>query len=85
LEGVGVLLVICTTELSTCLNMLLSVKGLEEDEELVPWDGEVVFIGCVCATTAVGGSITLLNVLVTIIIATANRWLLQMQIVFSLG
>jgi hypothetical protein len=46
------------------------LKGLEE-EELVLWEGE--FICCVCATTAVCVSITLLNVLVTIIIATTNR------------
>jgi hypothetical protein len=42
-----------------------------EEEELVPREGE--FICYVCATTAVGVSITLLNVLVTIIIATTNR------------
>jgi hypothetical protein len=48
-------------------------KGL--GEELVPWEDEVLeFICCYCcATTVVGVSITLLNVLVTTIIATANR------------
>jgi len=45
-------------------------NGLEEDE-LVSREGE--FICRVCATTAVGVSIALLNVLVTIIIATTNR------------
>ncbi|MGB6527980.1 MAG: hypothetical protein WBF33_07715, partial [Candidatus Nitrosopolaris sp.] len=66
---VGILLVICTTEFSTCLNILLRDKGLEE-EESVPREEVFEFIRCCCAT-AVDGSINTLNVLV-IIIATAN-------------
>jgi hypothetical protein len=50
--------------------MLLRDKGLEE-EDLLPWEGE--FICCVCATTAVGERIILLNVLVTTTIATTNK------------
>jgi hypothetical protein len=42
----GVLLVICTTEFSACLNMVLRDKGLEEDEELVPWEEVFGFICC---------------------------------------
>jgi hypothetical protein len=54
------------------LNILLRDKGLEE--ELVLWEDEVLeFIRSVCATTAAGVTITLSNVLVTSIIATANR------------
>jgi hypothetical protein len=34
------LLVICTTEFSTCLNIVLRGKGLEE--ELVLWEDEVL-------------------------------------------
>jgi hypothetical protein len=78
LEVVGVLLVICTTEFSTCLNILLRDKGLEE--ELVPLEGE--FIRCCCAT-AVDGSINpseLLSLLLPQI-----QQLLQLQIGFSLG
>ena len=53
--AVGVLLVICTTEFSTCLNIVLRGKGLEE--ELAFWEDEVLeFIRCCCAT-AVDGSI----------------------------
>jgi hypothetical protein len=53
------------------LNILLRDKGLEE-EELVPWEDEILeFNCCVCATTVVV-SITLFNVPVTIIIATIN-------------
>ena len=55
------------------MNILLRDKGLEE-EEVVLWEDEVLeFIRCVCATAIVSVSITLLNVLVTIIIATTNR------------
>ena len=61
LEGIGVLLVICTTELFTCLNMLLSVKGLEEDEELVFWEDGVVEFICCCCATAGDGSISALS------------------------
>jgi hypothetical protein len=68
LEVVGVLLVICTTAFSVCLNIVLRDKGLEE---LLPWEDQIEFIGWVCATTA--GLSILLNVLVAIIIATANR------------
>jgi hypothetical protein len=66
LEVIGVLLVICTTEFSTFLNILLKDKGLEEG--LLPWEGE--FIRCCCAT-AVDGSINPSNGII-IIIATAN-------------
>jgi hypothetical protein len=67
---VGVLLVICTTEFSTCLNIVLRDKGLEE--ELAFWEDEVLeFIRCCCAT-AVDGSINPLNGIVAIIIATAH-------------
>jgi hypothetical protein len=70
---IGILLVICTTEFSVCLNIVLRGNGLEEDEELVPREEVFEFICCVCVATAVGVSITLLDVLVTIIIATTNR------------
>jgi len=66
---VGVLLVICTTEFSTCLNIVLRDKGLEE--ELVPWEEVALEFNCSCCATAVDGSINPLNGIV-IIIATAN-------------
>ena len=57
---IGGLLVICTTEFSSCLNIALRDKGLEE-EEIVLWVDEVLdFIRCCCAT-AVDGSISPFN------------------------
>jgi hypothetical protein len=71
--AVGVLLVICTTEFSVCLNIVLRDKGLEDDEELVPWDEVFELICCSCATAVVDESINLLNeIVIIIIIATAN-------------
>ena len=63
---------------------VLSVKGLEEDEEGVPCKEEVLeFICCVCAATDVGVSINPLNGIIIIIAAanmtvvpTANRFLI---------
>jgi hypothetical protein len=67
---VGALLVICTTEFSTFLNIVLRDNGLEE---LLLWEDEVLkFICCCPATTAVDGSITTLNGIVIIIIDMAN-------------
>jgi hypothetical protein len=82
--AVGDLLVICTTELFTCLNMLLSVKGLE-DEEGVPCEEEVLeFICCVCAATDVGVSINPLYGIV-IINAIANTTAVANQNRFVIG
>jgi hypothetical protein len=63
--------------------MVLRDKGLEEDEGLVPW--EVVFIGCVCATTAAGTSINTFNVLIPNIIATAHTMAVATAIPFLIG
>jgi len=46
-------------------------KGLEGDEELVPW-GEIFELICCSCATALDESINLLNKIVIIIIATAN-------------
>jgi hypothetical protein len=80
LEVVGVLVVICTTEFSVCLNIVFRDNGLEEDEELVPRKEVSELICCCCATD---GSINPLNGLVIIIatvntmaVATANRFLI---------
>jgi hypothetical protein len=63
---IGILLVICTTEFSTCLNIVFRGNELE-----VLWKDEVlVFIRCCCATAVDGSS--LLNGTV-VIIATTNR------------
>ena len=65
--------------------MLLSVKGLEEDEELVPGEEEVLeFNCCCCAATAVGVSINPLYGIV-IIIATANTTAVANQNRFVIG
>jgi hypothetical protein len=65
--------------------MLLSVKGLEEDEELVPCEEEVLeFIRCCCAATAVGVGINPLYGIV-IIIATANTTAVANQNRFVIG
>ncbi|MGB6531498.1 MAG: hypothetical protein WBF33_25610 [Candidatus Nitrosopolaris sp.] len=63
------------------MDILLKDKGLEE--ELVPWEDEVLeFIRCCCATAVDGSNPLNGNV---IIIATAKQQLLQLQIGFSLG
>jgi len=74
LETSVVLLVICTTEFSTCLNIVLRDKGLGEGEGLLLWEDKILEFCCCCCCcpTAVDGSINLLNGLVIIIIATAN-------------
>jgi hypothetical protein len=52
---------------------VLRDKGLEDDEELVPWDEVFELICCSCATAVVDESINLLNeIVIIIIIATAN-------------
>ena len=55
---------------SLCLNIVLRDKGLEEDEEVVPWDVVFELICCPCATAVVDDSINRFNKIV--IIATAN-------------
>ena len=77
---IGVLVVICTTELSTCLNIVLRGKGLEE--ELALWEDEVFEFICCCCATAVDESIPLngiINIIPTahtIAVANANRFLI---------
>jgi hypothetical protein len=64
--------------------MLLSVKGLEEDEEGVPCEEEVLeFICCVCAATDVGvsinppyGIVIIIATAKTTAVPTANRFLI---------
>ena len=62
---VDILLVICTTEFSSCLNIVLRGKGL------ALWEDEALEFICCCCTTAVEGSIPLNEIV--IIIATANK------------
>ena len=73
----GVLLVICTTEFSACLYIVLRDKGLVVEElvveELVVREDEVLeLICCCCAATDVDESINLFNGEIIIIIASAN-------------
>ena len=70
---IGILLVICTTEFSTCLNIVLRGKALVEEELVVQEEEEALDFICCCATTAVDVSKNLLDGIVVIIIATANR------------
>ena len=79
---VGVLLVICTTEFSTCLNIVLRGKGLEVGELIFLEDEVLEFIRCCCAT-AIDGSINPLNGIVVIIatehtiaVENTNRFLI---------
>jgi hypothetical protein len=75
------LLVICTTEFCSCLNIVLRDKGLEEEEELVLWEDEVLeFIRC-CCVTAVDGSINpfngiIINPATAMTVASANSFLI---------
>jgi hypothetical protein len=82
------LLVICTTEFSSCLNIVLRDKGLEE-EELELWEDEVLeFISC-CSAIAVGGSISPFNGIIiinpanTMAVANAIRFLIDDETTLS--
>jgi hypothetical protein len=74
------LLVICTTEFSNCLNIVLRDKGLEEEELVLCEDGVLEFI-FYCSATAVDGSISPFNGIIinpanTIAVANVNRFLI---------
>src|SRR5215469_1751520 len=64
---------------SLCLNIVLRDKGLEEDEEVVPW---VIVFELICCSSATA-VINRLNKIVIIIMRTQIQWLFQMQIVLS--
>jgi hypothetical protein len=71
---VGILLLICTTEFSTCLNIVLRDKGLEEEEELVLW--EVLEFICCCCATAVDGIVIIIIATANMMAVTSNRFLI---------
>src|SRR5215831_7740769 len=64
---------------SLCLNIVLRDKGLEEDEEVVPWDIVFELICCSSATAVINR----LNKILIIIMRTQKQWLFQMEIVLS--
>lgn len=70
------MLVICTTDASACLKMILRGKGVAEEEELVfCWVEAVEFIGscCLLAAIAVSGIVNVLTgINITVIANTVN-------------
>jgi hypothetical protein len=75
-------LVICTTEFSTCLNIVLRDKGLGEEEGLLLWEHKILEFCCCCCATAVDEVFHWMELLS--LLPSQIPWLLLMKIVFSL-